>query len=162
MQAGWLAGVPPPACLAPAAAALVPSPPCPPQQIVTFDAGGVSGHPNHRATCAGVLHWWAGACSSSGGAGGGTSAPDLWQLHTEGLLHKYAGPLGAPLSWARSAAARPIGSAEWHAALRPARAWRALLAHRSQIVWYRRLWALFSSYMYACMLVAAPLPAAPR
>lgn len=131
--------------------------------MVTFDAGGVSGHPNHRSTCAGVLRWWAGACgSSSGGGDRGTSAPELWQLQTVGLLRKYLGLLDAPLSWALCQTALPRASTEWHAAgLQPARAWRALAAHRSQMVWYRCLWALFACYMYACTLVASPLQAAP-
>ena len=42
-------------------------------QVVTFDAGGISGHPNHVATHAGVLHWW--AARKTGGA-----ETQLWLL----------------------------------------------------------------------------------
>ena len=55
--------------------------------MYTFDAGGVSGHPNHAATAAGVLQWWADTPTSSSLSG----LPQLWQLQTVGLPCKYAG-----------------------------------------------------------------------
>ena len=109
-----------------------------PLQVYTFDAGGVSGHPNHRAACAGVLRWWADAPSSSAASSAGSGSggrPELWQLETVGLLRKYLGPMDGPLAWLLSWAARRRGRARLHACWRPARAWRALLAHSSQMVW---------------------------
>ncbi|KAL4443939.1 hypothetical protein ABPG75_011676 [Micractinium tetrahymenae] len=123
-----------------------------PGQVYTFDGGGVSGHPNHLAAAAGVLHWWAATPSSSSPA----SLPQVWQLETVGLPRKYAGLLDAPLSWASKVVTqrRQRGGAQLCINLRrPRRAWRALLAHRSQMVWYRRLWLLFSRYMYVNSLV---------
>ncbi|PRW58201.1 N-acetylglucosaminyl-phosphatidylinositol de-N-acetylase isoform C [Chlorella sorokiniana] len=123
-----------------------------PSRVYTFDAGGVSGHPNHLAVCAGVLRWWAAAPSSSSSA----SLPQLWQLETVGLLRKYAALLDAPLAWATTALQRQRrgrGQAAWHLCRQPRRAQQALLAHSSQMVWYRRLWLLLSRYMYVNTLV---------
>ncbi len=107
---------------------------CNAMQVYTFDAGGVSGHPNHLAVCAGVLRWWAAAPSSSSAA----SLPQLWQLESVGLLRKYAAVLDAPLAWAATALRRRLrgrGQAAWHTCWQPRRAQRALLAHSSQMVW---------------------------
>lgn len=103
-------------------------------QVYTFDGGGVSGHPNHVAATAGVLHWWDATPSSSSL----NSLPQLWQLESVSLPRKYAGPLDVPLSWATSLLRRrwQHRQACTHVSLRRARrAWRALLAHRSQMVW---------------------------
>lgn len=99
-------------------------------QVATFDAGGVSGHPNHLAVCAGVLRWWTDEPSSSG-----APPPQLWQLQTVGLLRKYLGPMDAALAWLLGAAARRRCQAQLHVCWRPALAWNALLAHTSQMVW---------------------------
>ena len=107
---------------------------CNAMQVYTFDAGGVSGHPNHLAVCAGVLRWWAAAPSSSSA----TSLPQLWQLESVGLLRKYAAVLDAPLAWAITALRQQLrgrSQAAWHACWQPRRAQRALLAHSSQMVW---------------------------
>lgn len=123
-----------------------------PGRVYTFDEHGVSGHPNHLAVVEGVQHWWASTPSSSSLR----SLPQLWQLESVSLTRKYAGPMDCPLSWLATVVGR-----RWHrrqACLclnlrHPKRAWRALLAHRSQMVWYRRLWPLFSRYMYVNTLV---------
>lgn len=102
--------------------------------MYTFDADGVSGHPNHLAVCAGVLRWWAGAPSSSSAA----SLPQLWQLESVGLLRKYAAVADAPLAWAATALRRRQlgqGQAAWHLCRQPRQVQRALLAHSSQMVW---------------------------
>jgi N-acetylglucosaminylphosphatidylinositol deacetylase len=101
-------------------------------QVITFDAGGVSGHPNHLATHAGVLHWWANAQSSSvSSSSGQRDLPQLWQLETVALPRKYLALLDAPLSWLLAARRRDGLQIN----LRPRRAWAALLAHDSQMVW---------------------------
>ena len=109
-----------------------------PHQVYTFDVGGVSGHPNHVATCAGVLQWWAAAPSSSSRS----SLPEVWQLETVALPRKYVGPVDAPVSrallalrrWQRR---RQRQQADMRVVVRacPGHAWRALLAHVSQMVW---------------------------
>ena len=120
-----------------------------PLQVYTFDAGGVSGHPNHLAVCVGVLRWWAAQPSSSSAA----RLPQLWQLESVGQLRKYLGPADVPLSclalrveaawqrrWRRQAQHERVEQQQgpartWHVCRHPRRAWRALLAHRSQMVW---------------------------
>lgn len=105
-------------------------------QVYTFDAGGVSGHPNHLATCAGVLRWWTGTPSSSSLS----NLPELWQLETVGLPRKYLALLEVPLSHLLTLLRRwqkphPQKSLCIVVRARPRQAWRALLAHRSQMVW---------------------------
>lgn len=110
-----------------------------PTQVYTFDAGGVSGHPNHLAAAAGVLRWWADTPSSSAATG----LPEVWQLQSVGLARKYAALGDAPLSWLATTAAawqqRRQGQQHcrraMHAVAWPSRAWRAMRAHRSQMVW---------------------------
>lgn len=103
--------------------------------MYTFDGGGVSGHPNHLAAAAGVAHWWAATPSSSSPA----SLPQVWQLETVALPRKYAGLLDAPLSWARQMLGRKQqlcrGVQLCINLRRPRRAWGALQAHHSQMVW---------------------------
>lgn len=84
-----------------------------------------------------MLRWWAdvpGSSSSSSGDNG--SSPELWQLETVGLLRKYLGLLDVPLAWLLGRAARLRGQAcVMHVCRAPEVAWRALLAHSSQMVW---------------------------
>ena len=103
---------------------------CGARRVFTFDAGGVSGHANHVSTYRGVR-----AALPHLGA---TVA--AFALRTErSLLYKYSGPCGAAL---RSTDARTRTSAEFSVV------WRAMRAHDSQWVWYRRLFVLFSSYSW--------------
>ncbi|KAI3423800.1 hypothetical protein D9Q98_009637 [Chlorella vulgaris] len=136
-----------------------------PDQIYTFDNGGVSGHPNHLATCAGVLRWWEATPSSSSPS----SMPELWQLETVSLPRKYLGLLDSPLAHLMAAMQRrrrqrqqrrqqqqrqqDLDSVQVVVRASPRQAWRALLKHRSQMVWYRRVWMVLSRYMYVNTLV---------
>ncbi len=100
------------------------------QRILTFDEGGVSGHPNHVAVHAGVrLLFSSGALPGPAGVGALT-------LDTVPLLRKYAGPLDLLASafspWLFTAPDGPLAS------------YAAMSAHRSQFVWYRRLFVIFS------------------
>lgn len=129
----------------------------PPHQIVTFDAGGVSGHPNHGA----LAH----AMAQLPGATGRIT-PKVWLLETTPLVRKYLGPLEVLLSLVLSALARCVvvvmggggggrrGETRVSLNSRPWVAYSAMLAHASQFVWYRRLFILFSRYTYVNTLVA--------
>jgi hypothetical protein len=81
----------------------------------------------------GVLHWWAAEPSSSSWS----SMPEVWQLETVALPRKYLSLLEAPLSWLAVALRQRLRRPPGRLVLcrRPLRAWRALLAHRSQMVW---------------------------
>ena len=65
-------------------------------------------------------------------------------LVTTGILRKYLGLLDAPLS---------VLSERCYASIDPALNYRAMQAHFSQFVWYRRLFVLFSRYTFLNTLV---------
>lgn len=113
------------------------------RRVVTFDARGVSGHPNHTATHRGVVAWL-------GRGGAGLAA---WQLRSEPLWYKFLGPVGCLCS---RLSAPPGATQLW--APSATRVVRACLAHRTQMVWYRYLFLLFSTYTHACTLVPLALP----
>jgi N-acetylglucosaminylphosphatidylinositol deacetylase len=108
--------------------------------VLTFDGAGVSGHPNHVATHAGVL-----AYLSAPPAGG--RRPAVWTLTTTGLLRKYASLLDLPLTLAGGALGAPAARRLF---LSPnvLRGVAAMAAHRSQWVWFRRLFVAFSRYTF--------------
>lgn len=122
---------------------------------MTFDAGGVSGHPNHGALAHAMAHLPATAATAS-------NAPKIWLLESTPLVRKYLGVLEVLLSMLLAALARwlvLVGGREqpqtWVAInSRPWVAYSAMLAHASQFVWYRRLFVLFSRYTYVNTLVA--------
>merc|ERR1712086_451758 len=102
-------------------------------EILTFDAAGVSQHPNHIAAHLGVRR----ALELVPGC-------TAWQLHTAAIPLKYCGPIGAALQrFTTNSDARWLSGSE-----APAVAWRGMLAHPSQLVWYRWLFMLFSTYAY--------------
>eukprot|EP00978_Attheya_sp_CCMP212_P000389 scaffold788_cov56-Attheya_sp.AAC.2 len=136
--------------------------------IVTFDARGVSGHPNHLDVHRGVRHLLEkGSRHRKNGVDIGIQG---WELLTiSNPLLKYC-PL---LEWVAMTIAYmvamvlgwfdrdipssvPQDSNETSKGVsldflmfRPNLVWNAMAAHRSQFVWYRRLSVLFSRYTYA-------------
>ncbi|KAG2495206.1 hypothetical protein HYH03_006812 [Edaphochlamys debaryana] len=118
-----------------------------PDELVTFDAGGVSGHPNHTSifrAVKGMLE-----------AQGAEPAPDVGVRHcrvltlvTHSLLYKFSGPMGAaltPLLGLRAGDEVAIAPG-------PLAGVRAMCRHRSQLVWYRWLFMAFSTYTYVNQL----------
>lgn len=102
--------------------------------IFTFDAGGVSGHANHVACYRGAVHW---AVSRTTPLSANVS---VFVLESTNLLRKYSGLLDAPLSMALSE--------RCHFHFDPLFTYRAMSAHWSQFVWYRKLFVVFSRYAY--------------
>ncbi|PKI83260.1 N-acetylglucosaminylphosphatidylinositol deacetylase [Malassezia vespertilionis] len=105
--------------------------------ILTFDAHGVSSHPNHVAVHRGALavraHWRDGV------------APTLLTVRTPPLATKFTGLPGALI-------ARLIGHAPILFMATPIQyisALRAMQHHATQLVWFRYLYVLFSTLMYA-------------
>ncbi|KAG5176982.1 putative deacetylase LmbE-like domain-containing protein [Tribonema minus] len=99
--------------------------------LLTFDQHGVSGHPNHIAVCRGVttlLH----TCKAR--------LPPVYVLQSVSLARKYIGVLDVLGTW-QSRLHRCVS-------LDPRQIWCAMAAHRSQLVWFRRLFMLFSRYTY--------------
>ncbi|KAG8737569.1 N-acetylglucosaminyl-phosphatidylinositol de-N-acetylase [Ceratobasidium sp. 428] len=103
--------------------------------IITFDAHGISSHPNHISLfhSAQLLR---------------TSSPEirLWTLHTTGVLAKYTGYLGA--IWpGKGMVVYASGMGEYATAL------GAMREHWSQLVWFRWLYVGWSRYMWVNELV---------
>ncbi|KPA77421.1 N-acetylglucosaminyl-phosphatidylinositol deacetylase [Leptomonas pyrrhocoris] len=107
--------------------------------IVTFDKYGISGHPNHVAVHNGVRDLKE------------SMPPGIiyLQLRTRNLLMKYIGPLAA-FSYTTFAATY-VSRTNFAALIHPASFWASMAAmqrHASQLVWFRYLFVLFSSYTY--------------
>eukprot|EP00927_Polykrikos_kofoidii_P024580 TRINITY_DN22325_c0_g1_i1.p1 TRINITY_DN22325_c0_g1~~TRINITY_DN22325_c0_g1_i1.p1 ORF type:complete len:372 (-),score=49.49 TRINITY_DN22325_c0_g1_i1:137-1252(-) len=132
--------------------------------VITFDDFGVSGHPNHVATSRGVRQAARNACDSSNT---GVACFHVFLLESVGFWQKYLGPLHLlflPLSLAEpsdssscsAGADESIGRCSDAKAVdvgcsvnaNPFACLRGLAAHRSQLVWYRFLSAVFSRYAY--------------
>ncbi|EMD35437.1 hypothetical protein CERSUDRAFT_116200 [Gelatoporia subvermispora B] len=142
--------------------------------ILTFDADGISSHPNHVSLLHGASHLITSWSSPSAAA---RPAPQLYALTTVPLATKYTGVLGALavhlrlralaliqlLSTYGEARERTSGAPAFVSGVREYRAaLRAMQQHRSQLVWFRWLYVIFSRYMWANEWVAiAPAPHAP-
>ncbi|XP_047067253.1 probable N-acetylglucosaminyl-phosphatidylinositol de-N-acetylase [Lolium rigidum] len=109
--------------------------------IVTFDSCGVSGHPNHCDVHHGIsklLHE-----NQQGNI-------EAWELVSLNMFRKYSGPVDIWLSSLISSSSKqPICCL---VNCSPSRTFEAMAAHRSQWVWFRRLFVRFSSYTYMNML----------
>ncbi|KAG6888290.1 hypothetical protein C0992_008932 [Termitomyces sp. T32_za158] len=131
------------------------------EMILTFDADGISGHPNH--------------CSLPDGVARLPSPPKSYTLLTRPIHAKYLGvlaPLLAKLSLYQDririypAVSQPFNQL-LHLATRTSppqhvivsgiydyfTALQAMRAHASQLVWFRWLYVLFSRYMWVNELV---------
>eukprot|EP00904_Undaria_pinnatifida_P001065 jgi/Undpi1/1095/HiC_scaffold_10.g04558.m1 len=124
--------------------------------ILTFDEFGVSGHADHAAVNRGVSQFLQ---LRAAGVGDDGSALDAFALSTTGIIRKYFGLLDLPLSLALSYPP-PLGATFLSFDARTA--WRAMTAHRSQFVWYRRLFVIFSRYVYVNTFRRMQLPPPPR
>ncbi|KAG6868746.1 hypothetical protein C0993_011325 [Termitomyces sp. T159_Od127] len=135
------------------------------ETILTFDAGGISGHPNHCSLPDGVAHL--------------PAPPKLYTLVTRPTYVKYLGvlaPLLAKFSlYQDRVQLYPAVSQPFHQLLRLATrtsrpklvvvsgiyeyltALQAMRAHVSQLVWFRWLYVSFSRYMWVNELVEISL-----
>ncbi|TVU16605.1 hypothetical protein EJB05_40178 [Eragrostis curvula] len=112
--------------------------------IVTFDSYGVSGHPNHQD----VHH---GICQESKKVYICMTASFCMRMDKEILKLGNFGPVDIWLSslTSFSSSKQPIYTLVNSS---PSRSYQAMAAHKSQWVWYRRLFVMFSSYTYMNML----------
>nr|XP_005340872.1 N-acetylglucosaminyl-phosphatidylinositol de-N-acetylase isoform X2 [Ictidomys tridecemlineatus] len=102
--------------------------------VVTFDAGGVSGHSNHIALYTAVR-----ALHSEGKFPKGCSVLTLQSVN---VLRKYFFLLDLLWSLLHTQDILFVLTSE-----EVAQAKRAMYCHRSQLLWFRRLYILFSRYM---------------
>lgn len=136
--------------------------------LVTFDAGGVSSHPNHISLYHGARTFLADLMR---GKSGWSCPVDLYVLSSVSIFRKYLSILDiftTLLTWTFAAGfaggkAKRGGSDKKQQQPRPeallfvnqlvgggalGAAWGAMTdAHQSQMVWFRWLWILFSRYM---------------
>eukprot|EP00938_MAST-03A_sp_MAST-3A-sp1_P007438 g7438.t1 len=129
--------------------------------LVTFDDFGVSGHVNHIHCSMGVR----------------MTAPDtvsVWTLRSTqsnsssyvgyflGLVHKYTGPLGILLDDIISCLDYSSKPSICVTNFEPLIIWNAMASHQSQFVWYRRLFIIFSHFVYTNTLVLDRASFPPR
>lgn len=101
---------------------------CQCDMIVTFDAQGVSQHPNHIAV-------WKGAMTALHNSTGANCLPphvQAFTLQSTSLLRKFCGPCDILLSLLQTL----LGKTQCCISPRPQQAIRALKAHHSQYVWW--------------------------
>ncbi|TPX68037.1 hypothetical protein SpCBS45565_g03337 [Spizellomyces sp. 'palustris'] len=119
--------------------------------VITFDNGGISGHPNHRALFEGIRYFLNLPASSS--TSPRRQIPLCYALKTVSLLRKYLfiGDLG--LTVVPHLLFRARDGMKSHSAVFVAtpqqflQARTAMTRHKSQLVWFRYLYILFSRYM---------------
>ena len=115
--------------------------------IVTFDRHGVSGHPNHSALRVGLERWRGGDDGLERGRNqrkDDTLAVEGWELLSTPWWRKYLGLLDGLFSWLWDAQVALFIFDPLACIL----VWMAMRAHRSQLVWFRYLFILFSRYSY--------------
>ncbi|CAA3024249.1 Hypothetical predicted protein [Olea europaea subsp. europaea] len=106
--------------------------------IITFDHYGVSGHCNHRDVGRGVqklLHDF-------------SERPlEAWELVSKSIFRKYSGPVDI---WLSKLFALFFDSRHLQCLLNedPSKTYAAMAQHRSQWIWFRKLFVSFSSYTY--------------
>ncbi|CAI5438396.1 unnamed protein product [Caenorhabditis angaria] len=117
--------------------------------VISFDNYGISGHHNH-ISCFDALQ-------TVYSIGAVPSDVQIFVLDSIPLFRKYIGIFDALFSFGRSpffymARFRDVAAC-----------WRAMFAHRSQLVWFRFLFIFFSRYVYMNSLRRiSPLPLTPR
>ncbi|XP_048872882.1 N-acetylglucosaminyl-phosphatidylinositol de-N-acetylase [Brienomyrus brachyistius] len=102
--------------------------------VLTFDICGVSGHANHIAIYKALRY-----LGSSGRIPDGCC---FLSLQSISIIRKYLSILELPISWTRASDYSTVATWKQY---RRARA--AMLRHRSQLLWFRHLYLLFSRYM---------------
>ncbi|KAK3313712.1 putative deacetylase LmbE-like domain-containing protein [Apodospora peruviana] len=124
--------------------------------LITFDAGGVSHHPNHISLYHGAKSFVAALVA---GKDGWASPVDLYTLTTVPLARKYAGFLDIVATLATWALGTDMKDKKHPRGLvflngvgssgGIGTAWKAMTtAHKSQMVWFRYGWITLSRYMY--------------
>jgi N-acetylglucosaminylphosphatidylinositol deacetylase len=137
--------------------------------LITFDAHGVSGHPNHRSLHQGARHFmWALVQNKQGWE----PPVQLYTLRTVSLWRKYMGMVDSVMTlgtWAVTTDYKDkkrIASLVFFNSLSGSGvvpAWKAMVtAHQSQMVWFRWGWILLSRYMYMNDLTLEKVTSAGR
>merc|ERR1712194_942614 len=126
--------------------------------VLTFDAYGVSGHPNHVSTSQGVCRV-RDALASQQELKKVDATLEVLMLESTPLWQKYVGGLSLLGAEVPAVGPKDAALATWR---EPFACLRALAAHWSQLKWYRVLFTLFSRYAYVNTFVryaASEVPA---
>ncbi|KAL0053191.1 hypothetical protein WJX82_002224 [Trebouxia sp. C0006] len=116
--------------------------------IITFDAQGVSHHPNHIAVWRGAVSYLRKAIDWT--AANFSSSVMVYALQSSSMWRKFCGPLDIPLSLYQT----KLGKVQaCYISKQPFIAIQALKAHKSQYVWYRMLYIRISRYTYVNTLI---------
>lgn len=116
--------------------------------IITFDAQGVSHHPNHVAVWRGAVSYLQEAIDSI--AADSSSSVMVYALQSSSMWRKFCGPLDILLSLYQT----KLGKVQaCYISKQPLTAIQALRAHKSQYVWYRKLHIRISRYTYVNTLI---------
>lgn len=111
--------------------------------VLTFDNQGVSGHPNHISTFRAVIH--------SLSQLSGKRRVRIYALESVGVLRKFCSLMDLPSAFLLSLSSR--GRKFIITSPNPMQGWAAMMNHKSQLVWYRYLFLLFSTYTVFNVLV---------
>lgn len=132
--------------------------------LLTFDAGGVSGHANHIDTYHGLSHFYY-LMKETNGVTSEKRLQDLNQTINLQLMvletiynpiMKYFPPFGLlyiflTIILERRSSGHGISNSvttKQYYMFQPHLVWSAMKAHYTQFVWYRRLFVIFSCYSY--------------
>lgn len=102
--------------------------------VISFDRYGVSGHKNHISCFEGLQELYT--------RGSVPTDVQVFVLDSVPLWRKYIGGFDAPLSVLRS----PFRYFAWGRDV--VAAWRGMASHKTQFVWFRVLFMIFSRYIY--------------
>lgn len=125
--------------------------------LFTFDRNGISGHLNHISAREGVLHYADSLPSSSTSDESGFDRTwDVYELETVSVFRKYLGVLDLIFTALNylilriSCRDRGVTYYYYFAGVSEylGRELRAMIAHESQLVWFRWLYISFSRYMF--------------
>ncbi|PNS19347.1 hypothetical protein CAC42_2524 [Sphaceloma murrayae] len=130
--------------------------------LVTFDAEGVSGHPNHRSLYHGARRFVAGLVK---GKAGWETPVKMYVLPTVGVGRKYASIIDVPFTVLRGLLGRKKRGEYPNSLIAVSglegyrRGQRAMTeAHQSQMRWFRWGWIGISRYMVVNELQKEPIP----
>ena len=117
--------------------------------LITFDEYGISEHQNHIDTCLGAQ---VALMSERKKPENTRVVKSLWAIVTYNFVLKYLASLNAIVEATKMIIKERTekGVPKYVFASNPkfASTWKAMKNHKSQFVWYRKLWCLFSSYAY--------------
>ena len=124
--------------------------------LITFDARGISSHPNHISLYHGARHWLS---SLMAGKSGWKCPVELYTLTTTNIVRKYISAFDAPVTlviggWTAAGMAQRKRTAEPPSLLYLSdfAQWRTgqnamVKAHKSQMRWFRWGWIGIGRYM---------------